>query len=218
MVKRKKYKILVNAITLSRVVASFLIVPIYLKFGSVVTSIFAAIMLLTDTIDGKLARGLHVESFFGSLVDSLADKILGGVILFILSYISKLYLIPLILEVLIIIVNFVSMLRKNNIKTSFIGKCKTTILDVCIVLSLFLLYFNALDIYISYLSIPVIISEVVVLLDYIIIFIKQDKIKKEKINSRRKNKKELMFALFDTDYFINNRDGKIRNLFYVDED
>ena len=68
-----------------------------------------------------------------------------------------------------------------------------------------------------------IISQFIVLVEYIRKAIIQEKQKNKENNQKenkqnnklkKKNKEELLFALFDTDFFIENRDGGIKKLLY----
>ena len=55
--------------------------PIFASCGALATGLAAMGFFLTDFIDGFLARKLHVQSFFGSLLDALSDKAFGIVCL-----------------------------------------------------------------------------------------------------------------------------------------
>ncbi len=81
-----------NILTLTRIVAAPVIVGVmYLpQFpGPVINwllAIFFTAACLTDLIDGKLARGTGQVTTMGKFLDPLADKILIGAVLVMLSY------------------------------------------------------------------------------------------------------------------------------------
>ena len=70
-------KLLVNLITASRLLFTVILMIIYKSIPNYWFLILIAIIFSTDFIDGKLARKFHVETFFGSLMDTMADKILN---------------------------------------------------------------------------------------------------------------------------------------------
>lgn len=130
-------KVLVNLITFIRSLGTVAIVPIYLTYGMLATSLTAAGFFLTDFIDGHLARKLHVQSFFGSLLDGLSDKAFGIICLLLLASINPVFLAVIGLELGIFAINYNSAKRGNNIQSSKAGKAKTALLSASIVGSYF---------------------------------------------------------------------------------
>ena len=104
--------------------AALAIAPIYFSFGSIAAAITIGASFLTDFIDGKLARGWHVESFLGSLLDSVSDKALAASSLITLSLVNPLFLIPLLLEVGILTTNVIAAKSGENIQSNMLGKIK----------------------------------------------------------------------------------------------
>lgn len=138
--ERKKHirnKILVNLITGIRSLGTVAIIPIFVNEGSLITALAAIGFFLTDFIDGLLARKLHVQSFFGSLLDGLSDKAFGIVCLILLSTLNPIFLIIIGVELGILAVNYNSIQRGNNAKSSMAGKVKTFFLAATIVGSFF---------------------------------------------------------------------------------
>ena len=241
MKKNAKKKILVNAITSTRLIAAAFMLPIYFTFGGFITAITAGLVFLTDCIDGFLARHLHVQSFFGSILDSVSDKVLGITIFSILAIVNPIFLLPILFELGIVIVNVISIARGNNVKTSIAGKIKANVLDISVVIGLISLSLSDILLYIDnsflakmakynsnqilyYLCIPLLASECVVIIDYIYKAIKQEKQKSSdqiEVNTekkRLKNKQELFNALFDTNYFLEHRNDGIKNLLFTIEE
>ena len=130
-------KILVNSITGIRSLGSIAIVAIYLSKGSFLTAIFTIIFFMTDCIDGFLARRLHAQTFFGSLLDGMSDKAFGIICLIILSTLNPVFLSLILIEITILYVNYQSVKRGNNTQSSIAGKAKTLLLAATIVGSFF---------------------------------------------------------------------------------
>lgn len=135
----KRNKILVNLITFIRSLGTVAIVPIYSMYGSLATALATIGFFATDFIDGSLARKLHVESFFGCLLDALSDKTFGIVCLLILSTLNPIFLAVIGVELGILAINCSSIKRGNNVQSSFLGKAKTFLLAISIIGS-FLVY------------------------------------------------------------------------------
>ena len=78
--------IIVNLITFTRILGS-IIMPICYFSGKIsYFALFVGLIFLTDLVDGKLSRFWKVESFLGSLLDTISDKLFALVLIAILSY------------------------------------------------------------------------------------------------------------------------------------
>lgn len=130
--KHLKKKILVNCITAIRSLGSIAIIPIFFAGGSLQAGLASIGFFATDFIDGFLARHLHVQSFFGSLLDGLSDKAFGIVCLLLLGTLNPIFFAIPLIEVGILAVNYKSMERGNNAKSSIAGKAKTALLAASI--------------------------------------------------------------------------------------
>ena len=135
-------KIFVNAITLTRIIGTFLMPFVSDKLAAEELVIYIALILLTDSLDGILARKLNVCTLFGALLDTLADKLFGISLLIILASKFPIMIIPIIIEIIIILINTISGARGSKINSSKIGKIKTWILGVCTVLGFMTIYAN----------------------------------------------------------------------------
>ncbi len=126
-------KVLVNCITGIRSLGSVAIVPIFTNCGSLTTALAVIAFFATDFIDGFLARKLHVQSFFGCLLDALSDKAFGIICLLLLGTLNPIFwTIPLI-ELGITAINYQSIQRGNNVHSSMVGKAKTVLLAASVV-------------------------------------------------------------------------------------
>lgn len=130
-------KILVNLITFARSLGAVAIIPIYALCGSFAAGLATIGFFATDFIDGQLARRLHVESFFGCLLDALSDKAFGVICLLLLSTVNPIFLAVIGLELGIFAINYKSLQDGNNVHSSLVGKAKTFLLAGTIVGSFF---------------------------------------------------------------------------------
>jgi len=220
---------IVNMLTSVRLIGSFILPFVYMFKGPVVVSIWVLIIFSTDAIDGKLSRLWHVQTFFGSLLDGVCDKLFSIVSLAILSYIRSIMLIPLILEVAIVCVNIIAYKDNKNVQSSKLGKRKTILLAITIILGfiitasplyleylannvkiLFELYNNSL---IYVLAGIIIGTQLLVLTDY-----SKKAFSKENIKIIKGKKlislKEFKDILFDTEFYIKNKDKPLREIAY----
>jgi CDP-diacylglycerol--glycerol-3-phosphate 3-phosphatidyltransferase len=128
-------------LTLSRIIISILILfPATLQYGQ--SSFLGCLFLilgLTDLCDGIFARYYNVESYIGSLLDPLADKIL---ILSALLPLSIKGIIPayflycfLLRDMTVMVVREFSQKKGIQVKPSSAGKWKTALLMISIVLT-----------------------------------------------------------------------------------
>ena len=73
--KSKKAITIVNSITMIRVIGTFLMPFFAIILTPVGLIIYITCLLLTDALDGFLARTLNACTIFGSLLDQAADKL-----------------------------------------------------------------------------------------------------------------------------------------------
>ena len=224
--------VLVNAITLCRLFGALFLPIAYHLYGINFIALVTIFLFITDAIDGFLARRLKISTFFGCSMDALSDKVLNAT-LFILLGIEYRYMIPpLIIEILILYISYLTYKNGGNVKSTMTGKIKTIILDVCVILSLILLSIPKLnidgkvtkyiisntDFYIIILSSIITISCLIALLDYIKRYKnarfnpKYIKVKKRKKTG--KSFKEIITRSFDIEYYSKHKDESIMNQLY----
>lgn len=225
--------ILVNAITMTRLIGAFILPFIYHYYGASIVSIFIICLFLTDTIDGFLARKLKISTFFGSLIDGVSDKLLNFISFLILGFINVFMFAPLIIEISIFYTMYSTYRYGGNVQSSKIGKTKTIILDIGVILSFMLislpifksksrvidfLIINT-DIIITFIAFIILVSCLITLFDYM----KKNnkarenpksfKIKNE--NKKQKPIKLIIKQLFDTDYYSKHKNESILKQFYI---
>lgn len=221
--------IIVNLITFSRIIGSILLPIYYFNFGIKYMAILVAILFLTDLIDGKLSRYWKVESFLGSFLDSIGDKLFSFVMLAILTYEYPIVLLIILLELIIFVINTLAFKDNKNIQSSKLGKFKTTILDISVVLlyiysakdtlsiilpNNIIMFLNNTEISIEYILTGVVVGiQLVTILDYKKSSLKQTTY--EKINKKDlKSFKEIFNMLTDRDFYIKNKDNSLRHFLY----
>ncbi len=226
----KKSIVLVNLITAIRVVGAFLLIPIYLSFGSFWLGIAVLLFISTDSIDGFLARTLHASTFFGAAFDALSDKLFNIIVLSIVSFVEPLMFYVLLCEIGILLVSFHSTFKGNKAKTAILGKIKMFILSVSIILVLLLndypkmvemFNFSMID-YKGIINVLAIINVVIdtvtfvlyLLLD-IVRTINNKDVKETIFKSKLKSKKEIKEMLFSNDFYQKNKDIPIEKLVLI---
>lgn len=211
----------VNFLTILRIIATLILPIMWNIFDSWTILIFVSTILLTDFFDGFLARTFHVQSLFGSVADSVADKVFGIVLLLIVAAIFPIYYCLVIFECIIAGINIYAAFRGATTKSTFLGKFKMWLLGISTVFGLIIMFESSL---ISYdvslinlvinnkdilLASSVLVtsgSELMVVLDYSRHIIKELKSEKPKFKYRFKDDERLMFVLFDTEYFLSHKE------------
>lgn len=124
-----------NMFTLLRLI----LIPFILGFafhGKLKISVLLiCIAAITDFLDGFIARTFHLVSELGAKLDMIADKFFAGSLIICLIIKNKLFILCLVGELLIAITNTMSYLKKQNPKTKYIGKIKTTLLFITIIIA-----------------------------------------------------------------------------------
>jgi phosphatidylglycerophosphate synthase len=107
-------KVFVNLITTTRFIYTLFLPLIQANVSSETFIVNIVVLFLSDTLDGFLARKFKVQSLFGSIMDTVADKALT--ILLLISLLSKLKMLTsvLILEILIALINCIGMAMRKN--------------------------------------------------------------------------------------------------------
>jgi len=230
--------IIVNFLTLIRIIGCIILIPLYNVFGGKIVGITSLLCYLTDSIDGILARSWKVSTFFGAIFDGVADKLFTIVNFIILYLITPYALIPIIIEILIVLVQMFKFSRNLNIQSNIIGKSKVWILAFSVVLTFFVSDINSLN-FISlelkewvlsipsstlylWLLAPTIVMELLTLFSYMfeicfpknieIITTKKEKIKNPKL-SYNERKDYLKNVVFSPEFYEQHKnDTNLRDL------
>lgn len=210
MSNKKIKKIIVNTLSITRIIGSIFIPLFFHIFDLSALIILLIVLFLTDSLDGFLARRWQVQTRGGMLLDPLGDKLLA--ITCIISFIYKhLILIPmLILEIATTILNITRTMHGEKSKTIIIGKVKMWFISINLVfcainilkpdlLSIMKIYIT--DNIILYFSILTIILQIITIGYYY----KDSIIQKDRrINKipKLKNIKQIIKRLFDEEMFV----------------
>ncbi len=225
---RNLWLIIINSITLSRLIGALLLPIIFYKYGNSVTALIVLILYLTDAIDGLLARKLHLTTFFGGAMDAMCDKLLNFVAFILLGLMYNIMFCPLVLEITIILINYLIYRHGGNVQTSKTGRLKTIILDIFVILSFVVISLPALKIYIFTNNIVKLLinifSIIIVVVDFITIIDYDKKYKLVKNdpkithikyqNRKRKTINDIKHDLFDTEYYLKHKNESILKQFY----
>ncbi len=179
MEKVKKY--IPNILTILRIVFTPIVIYLGLLNQYIILIVIATIIAFTDAIDGILARRWHVTSELGAKLDAIADKMLAIGLLIILIIKNHAYFYILALECCIALLNLYFYFKKRVSASLLVGKFKTWIIFITILLGFVGLIFQGLNVNI-FIYITVIL-QVVTLISYLIFGIQTTRLKKKEIKS-----------------------------------
>lgn len=215
-------KIFVNSLTLIRLLVTFTLPFVWRILSPLGIIIFVSCVLLTDFFDGLFARTFHVQSLFGSLLDTVADKVFGIVIILIVAIYYPIYYIIAVLEILIALINVIAASIGLRTKSSFIGRAKMWVLGISTVMGIIYIFQTdllkitfikpLLDLILANkdtLMASVFLtagSEIMVGIDYVRKLSREFKESQNKIKYDFKTKEELRHVLFDTEYYLSNKE------------
>lgn len=164
-----------NILTFSRALAPLIIIPTLLFNKLYIAIIELIIFAITDFFDGKLARKYNCVSQFGIKLDAICDKVFafGLIIPAIFKY--QILFINMMLEICISYIIILSESKNNHPKSNMVGKIKTALLSITIILT----YIPSIDkIFVYSISIITVIFQVIAFAKYRKIDIVKDKMKK----------------------------------------
>lgn len=212
----------VNILTISRIVATFLLPVIWHYLRPLYIFIFVTLILLTDFFDGMLARKFRVQSLFGTIMDVVADKLFGMMIILTIANYLPIFYILFILEMGIALINITAVFLGATTKSSFLGKTKMWFLGISILLGILYIFssdilrvlkvneilwlFDNLYVLINSSVFVTAGAEIMVATDYARHIIKELKKQNNKIKYKFKSKEELKYVLFDTEYCLKHKD------------
>ncbi len=131
---KKIKKIIVNALTLSRIVGALTIPFIFSTVNTTFLIVLLTLLFITDFLDGKLSRVWGVSTVGGALLDPLGDKLLAIVCILSLVGTHIDYLVLFLFELAISLLNIYRTLHGENVTSTMKGKIKTWFLSITIVL------------------------------------------------------------------------------------
>lgn len=197
-------KIFVNSLTVFRCIFTFAMPFLMKKVSDLAFLIIIGILFFTDCLDGFISRKCHAQTLFGSIMDTIADKVLCIVLILCISSKATILYIILIGELIIAFINIIGTINDASIKASMVGKAKMWALAVATILG-YMYYFEICNILLVNIT-----GVIVALMQICVIFIYGSKMRKVKqIRNKKfefKKGKELAYVLFNTEYYLNTID------------
>ncbi len=142
----KNYKKWVpNALTSSRILFTPIIILLGIKKQISLVILFSIIIAVTDCIDGKLARKWNTESELGAKLDAIADKFFAIGLCLSLTPIFPILWAVVILEMILAVCNLYFHYKSKKTESLWIGKVKTTILFIIIIMVISYHFLQQLD-------------------------------------------------------------------------
>lgn len=123
--KDKRGKQIPNLLTLSRGIAPFITIPLYIFGKKIPAIIITGTVASTDFFDGKLARKYNNVTSFGKDLDAICDKIFSTSLIIPLIIKDKKYTALISSEAIISLITIKSKLDGKNPSSSLLGKIKT---------------------------------------------------------------------------------------------
>lgn len=125
--KEKLKLMLPNLITMSRAITLVLGFILFIKGQTTIAIMLYVYGSVSDAFDGYLARRLNAYTKLGSYLDAISDKFYALSVI-IISVLNHNYLIILvaILELIITIINYITLKKNKTSQTERIGKFKMT--------------------------------------------------------------------------------------------
>jgi len=125
--------IIPNLLSTSRIAAPFVIPPLAISGNIPLVLLATSGFLLTDFLDGKIARALNGQTKLGQLLDQISDKICSIGLLLALIPTVPLMAIPLILESTIAAINIKSTRNGLDVKSVQSGRVKMWPLSISLI-------------------------------------------------------------------------------------
>lgn len=160
-----------NILTLIRIILTPFIIYLSVINNFKLCIVLIVISSLTDLFDGMIARKFNLVSSIGAKLDAIADKLFGGCLIITLLIKNNLFILCLIGEIIIVIINLIAYFKKRFDGTIFIGKVKTTILFITICLGFLSLKFTNLTFILNMCILMSFIFQILCIICYINCFI-----------------------------------------------
>lgn len=132
-----------NIITISRIISLILGFIFFINDKIILSIFFYVYGGISDAFDGYFARKLSAYTKFGQYLDAISDKLYFlSLIIILLIYGNYLVILPLIMEIIISIVNYLILKKNKKVFTERVGKFKTTLLMIDLIIGVLAIKIN----------------------------------------------------------------------------
>lgn len=138
--KEKLKKMLPNIITMSRIISLIIGFILFIKEEIVISICFYIYGSVSDAFDGYFARKWNAYTKFGSYLDAVSDKFyVLSVIIISIMYGNYHLILVAILELIISVINYLTIKKNGSVHTERVGKFKMTFEFILLIVSLILI-------------------------------------------------------------------------------
>ena len=132
-----------NIITISRIISLILGFIFFVNDEIILSIIFYVYGGISDAFDGYFARKLSAYTKFGQYLDAISDKLYFlSLIIILLIYGNYLVILPLIMEIIISIVNYLILKKNKKVFTERVVKFKTKLLMIDLIIGVLAIKIN----------------------------------------------------------------------------
>lgn len=198
-------KVIPNILTLSRL----LVIPmiIYLGINEYIFPliILAAFIAFTDFLDGKLARKWNVTSELGAKLDAIGDKCLAFSLLIILVVDHPGFFYIFVLECLIALFNIYVFYKCKMAESLLIGKIKTWVIFITILLGFFNILLKNIEIPIGIFIALTLLFQIGSLIQYMNAY-SVNKNQKKRFNYENKEYYKIVKTILENEEFLKRKE------------
>lgn len=198
-------KIIPNILTSSRLIVTPLVIYLGINSEFFALIIIAAFIIMTDALDGFLARRWNVTSELGAKLDAIGDKCLAFSLLVILIFHNHYFFYVLVLEGLIALFNIFVFYKEKLFTSLLIGKLKTWVIFITILLGFLNIILTKIDIPVNLFVILTVLFQIASLIQYINAYMAH---KNQKKNLKLENKEyyDIVKSILESDEFLKRKD------------
>ena len=198
----RKYKMLIpKLLTFTRIILTPFIIIFGLLDYIFIVLILTILAAISDFFDGFLARKWDTTSIKGAKLDAIADKVFAVGLIISLIPNFELFKTVLLLEIIIGLVNLYIHYITSRVESLYIGKFKTTVLFISIILAIASNLFLNVDTIVYSLIYVVINLQILSIVLYIINYFKKEQekptLEKNEMHKEIMNSKEFTEKFID---------------------
>ncbi len=197
-------KIIPNILTVSRLLITPLVIYLGVNEKYISLIVIAALIALTDFLDGKLARKWNVTSKLGAKLDAIGDKCLAFSLLIILIVDNRLFFYVFVLECLIALFNIYVFYKIKIAESLLIGKIKTWFIFITILLGFLNMVLIHIKLPVNLFVVITGILQIASLIQYMEAYSK-NKSQKKRLNFENKEYYKLVKPILEHEEFLKRK-------------